>query len=268
MMLNAGVPSDYRGVWTRMGPADHAGFRQDAPQDAPWARWLQTSQWQAHLCVPPDALEHREARELADLAPAQLAALTHQQAHLGGAQVQSHPEGELCTWLRQADYQPPALTSDAAWMVFIAPDRLMRIGLHTEDTQVWQRLPDSVGRFRCLAGMDAEGQDDGRRLLVAGAYAMRVHRRPFAWPRGMRPGLTLAEAMMHRPEQALDWLDHEFSFGRCEQGRWTVERSTLPVREGQTHLGQMVRDADDPTQAWVGLDGRTERWRVLEWSEA
>lgn len=262
-LRGAGVPPDYRGVWVRAGHTDDADVAA-----APWARWLQTSQWHAHLHVPADALAQREPRELDGLSAAQLAALTHQQAHLGGAQVQAHPEGELCTWLRQADYQPPAQAPDAAWVVFLAPDRLMRIGVHADDTELWQRLPDSVGRFRCLAGLGAQGQDDGRRVLVAGAYAMRARLRATVWPRGMRPGLSLAEAMMHRPDQALLWLDQELSFGRCQQGRWTVERSTLPAREGQTHRCQMQLDADDPGLAWVELDGHAERWRVLEWSDA
>lgn len=262
-LRGAGVPPDYRGVWVRAGHTDDADVAA-----APWARWLQTSQWHAHLHVPAYALAQREPRELDGLSAAQLAALTHQQAHLGGAQVQAHPEGELCTWLRQADYQPPAQAPDAAWVVFLAPDRLMRIGVHADDTELWQRLPDSVGRFRCLAGLGAQGQDDGRRVLVAGAYAMRARLRATVWPRGMRPGLSLAEAMMHRPDQALLWLDQELSFGRCQQGRWTVERSTLPAREGQTHRCQMQLDADDPGLAWVELDGHAERWRVLEWSDA
>jgi len=260
------VPPDYRGVWVRI---DASGRFEDvgAASAAPWARWLQTSLWHAHLCLPTEALLQREPRELCRLSPAQLAALSHQRAHVGGAQVQAHPEGELCTWLRQADYQPPAQAPDAAWIVFLAPDRLMRIGLHADESELWQRLPDSVGRFRCLAGLDARGQDDGRRVLVAGAYAMHARLHAMAWPRGMGAGLSLTEAMVHCPDQALHWLDRELSFGRCEQGRWTVERSTLPAREGQAHRCQMQRDAGHPELAWVELDGHAERWRVLEWSD-
>ena len=47
-----------------------------------------------------------------------------------------------------------------------------------------------------------------------------------------------------------------------------MERSTLPACEGQTHHCQMQQDADDPALAWVEIDGRAERWRVLEWSDA
>jgi hypothetical protein len=262
MRSSAGAPPDYRGVWVPVHPTDGS-----SPHHAPWARWLQTCHWHAHLCLPMAALQGRLARELASMGPDEWAALTHQQAHMGGVQVQEHPEGELCTWLRQADYQPPAAAPDAEWVVFYAVDRLQRIGAHAEDVRTWHRLPDSVGRFRCLAGVDAQGQDDGRRVLVAGAYVMWVQLRPIAWPRGMRPGLTLAEAMMHRPDLALSWLDRELSFGRFEGSRWVVERSTLPAREGRIQTCDMRRDADDASQAWLELDGHTERWRVLEWTD-
>ena len=264
------VPDDLRWVWTctRVCHPD-ADPSASAPGMAPmWARWLQTRQWHAHLRLPAGALEGGEALDLRRLNTAQLAALTHQQAYVGHTQIQAQPEGDLCTWLRRADYQPPASWPETAWLMFDAPDRLLRIGVHAEDTEVWQRLPDSVGRFRCLAGLDAQGEDDGRRVLVAGAYAMRVRLRQIAWPRGMRVGFTLAEAMMHQPDQALSWLDQELSFGRCEQGRWTVEHSTLPAHEGRTLRCQMVRDADDPGHAWLEIEGVAERWRVLEWSDA
>ncbi|MCH8180860.1 MAG: hypothetical protein IIA02_13900 [Proteobacteria bacterium] len=269
MSVDALVPADLRGVWTctRVSlPDGGAGPGADHATPA-WARWLQTSLWHGHLSLPHDALRQREARELSSLSPQQLAALTHQQAHVGRTQIQPQPEGELCTWLRRADYQPPASVPDTAWLVFDAPDRLLRMALHDEGTEVWQRLPDSVGRFRCLAGLDTEGQDDGRRVMVAGAYAMRVQLRAIHWPRGMRTGFTLAEAMMHAPQQALAWLDREISFGRCEQGRWTVERSTLPAQEGRTLHCEMLRDATDPDHAWLSIDGVRERWRVLEWSD-
>lgn len=264
MTPSAGLPPDYRGVWVRAHPPDAHGH---APQHAPWARWLQTAHWHAHLSLPSAALQGRQPIELAGMRPEQLAALTHQQAHMGRVQLQEHAEGEVCTWLRQVDYQPPALAPDADWVVFHASDRVQRIGLHADDAHSWQRLPDSVGRSRCLAGLDAQGQDDGRRVLVAGAYAMRVQLGPVAWPRGMRPGLTLAEVMMHRPDLALSWLDRELSFGRCEDGRWSIERSTLPAREGCVHRCDMRLNPDDASLAWLELDGHTESWRVLEWTD-
>jgi hypothetical protein len=271
MAMSTTVPDDYRGVWTctQVHALDSSGHTDPNTAAAPagWSRWVQTGQSHAHLRLPADALALRQPLPLDRLSPQQLAALTHQQAHVGDTQVQEEPEGELCTWLHRADYQPPSLATDAAWMMFHAPDRVWRIPLQGDVTEVWERLPDSLGRFRCLAGLDAQGHDDGRRVLVAGAYAMHARLRPIAWPRGMRPGLSLAEAMMHRPDQALHWLDQELSFGRCEAGRWTIEHSTLPALEGRSCACQVVREPGDVDHAWVEVDGHSERWRVLEWSD-
>lgn len=268
MPPSTSVPTDYRGVWVRTLLQTPPAFGDGAPQadTTTWARWLQTSLWHADLRVPAAAMVARSGLPLTAMSPHQLAALSHQTAFVGCTRVDAHPEGELCTWLRRCDYHPPAQQPDAAWMLFDAPDRVIRIGVHVEATEVWQRLPDSVGPYRCLAGLDAAGQDDGRRLLQAGAHLALLRGRQRPWPRGLRPGDGLLDVLLHQPHAAPDWLDHELSFGRLDGSRWRVERSTLPQREGLSRAWRLQRDADADV-AELTLDGESSRWRVLEWTD-
>jgi len=266
MQPSTSVPTDYRGVWVRTLLQTPPAFGDGVPQadTTTWARWLQTSLWHADLRVPAAAMVARPGVPLASMSPEQLAALSHQTAFAGCTRVDAHPEGERCAWLRRSDYHPPGRHPDAAWMLFDAPDRVIRIDLHIEATEVWQRLPDSVGAYRCLAGLDAAGQDDGRRLMQAGAHLALVRGRQRPWPRGMRPGDSLLDVLLNQPEAALAWLDHEVSFGRLDGSQWRVERSTLPQREGPRGECTLRRDGD---AAEVTLDGQTSLWRVLEWTD-
>lgn len=264
------VPTDYRGVWMRTSlhpSADEAGVAQPAASTT-WARWLQTSLWHADLRVPDQAMAVRVSAPLSALGPEQLAALTHQQAFAGCTRVDAHPEGELCSWLRRIDYQPPALAPDAAWVVFDAPDRMIRIDQHSELTEIWVRLPDSVGTFRVLSGVDEEGQPDGRLLLQAGAHLCLVRDRRRPWPRGLNPGHALVDVLLTQPEHALEWLDQEISFGRLDADgeTWRIERSTLPEREGLA-LPCEVQRWRTSNEADVTIAGVTTRWQVLEWTQ-
>jgi len=262
------VPTDYRGVWvrTRLHPSsDQAG---DLPATAPltWARWLQTSLWHADLRVPDEAMDGRVSAPLSTLGPEQLAALTHQTAFAGCTRVDSHPQGELCSWLRRIDYQPPALAPDAAWVVFDAPHRMIRIDQHSEATETWERLPDSLGTFRVLSGVDAQGQPDGRLLMQAGVHLCLVRDRRRPWPRGLNPGHALVDVLLTQPEHALAWLDQELSFGRHDGATWHIERSTLPEREG-LRLPLAMQRWRTSNEADVTLDGVTSRWQILEWTQ-
>lgn len=262
------VPTDYRGVWTRTRLHPSADSASDAsPLAAPtWARWLQTSLWHADLRVLDEAMAARVRAPLSALEPEQLAALTHQSAFAGCTRVDLHPQGELCSWLRRIDYQPPACVPDAAWIVFEAPDRIVRIDQHRELTETWQRLPDSTGTFRVLSGIDAQGQPEGRLLMQAGAYLCLVRDRHRAWPRGLQAGLNLVDVMLTQPEHALAWLDLELSFGRFDGQSWHIERSTLPEREGLS-LPCALRRWRTSDEADVTLAGVTTRWQVLEWTQ-
>jgi hypothetical protein len=264
------VPDDFRGVWMRTLRQTDTDAEAPPPGDvSTWARRLQTSLWRAELRIPDAAMRDRRAVPLAEASAQHKAALATQQGSAGITQFETLPEGQICTWLRRIDYQPPGLQPDAGWMMFDRDDRLIEIGVHEDYNEVWVRLPDSIGRFVALAGLAEDGaggtHDTGARLLVAGDYMMRVRPRTQRWPRGMTPGYTLPDVLVHSPDQAVDWLDCEVSFGRLQDGRWTVEHSTLPELEGQSVAWQ-ARVEEDEATANVQHDGVGSRWQILEWT--
>lgn len=258
------VPDDLRGVWARTLLQTDLGTGSAPTRDTrTWVRWLQTSLWHADLRIPDSALHDRAALPLRALSPAQLAALAGQQGFAGVTQVEALPEGEVCTWLRRSDYQPPGLHPDAGWLLFDSPDRLIEVGVHEDYNEVWERLSDSTGRHLALAGLDAQGQDDGRRLLLAGRYLMLMRPRPTPWPRGMAPGHTLTDLLMLQPERVHDWLDCDIRFGTLGQGHWHIERATLPEHEG-ARLPFAAHRLDE-ARAQLSLSGHDGPWHILEW---
>lgn len=267
MSLNRPVPDDLRGVWVRT-------LLQTETQDGgppetdttTWVRWLQTSLWHADLRIPAHAQAGRQALPLSALPAPQLAALAAQQGSAGITQFEALPEGQICTWLRRIDYQPPGLYPDAGWMVSDHPDQFIEIGVHDYYNEVWRRLPDSVGRFVVLANLDEAQQAVPCRLLVAGAYLMLVRGRSARWPRGMAAGYTLTDVLVGFPQEACGLLDCEVSFGRLAQGTWQIEHSTLPEREGLSLPCTVRRDEGEHSLAHVSLDGFPSQGQVIEWT--
>jgi len=241
------VPERYQGVWVRK--------LLETPEqrdDSTAVRWLQTGLWHADLRVPCPT-------PAAD-APLELA---RQQGFCGVTEVTQTPQGEVCTWQRRLDFQPPRPDADAGLMVFETPDRVIETGIHAPYLEVWERLPDSTGCFIALAGIDAAGYDTQERFLVAGRYAMQVRPRHSAWPPGTATGQSLAEVLARHPELAPSLLDFEISFGTLENGLWTVEQSTLPTLRGACaalNLRQL-----DATQARVDSSSGAAHWQILEW---
>lgn len=266
------VPDDFRGVWSRVLLQTDTQATPPVSDSSAWVRWLQTSHWHGDLRVPDQALQGRAALPLAQLSPAQLGALASQQGFAGLTDFEALPEGQICTWLRRIDYQPPGLHPDAGWLVCEQPDRLIEIGVHDDYNEVWVRLPDSMGRYVALAGLGADGQDDGRRILVAGSYLMLIRGRTARWPRGMTPGYTLSDVLLSAPERALEWLDCEITFGRLHQapqgepGQWHIERSTLPEREGQILPCRLQRLDDTRAAVVLHDEAAASNWQVLEWT--
>lgn len=242
------VPDRYRGVWARR--------LLETPQqrdENTYVRWLQTSLWHADLRIP--------AKAPGTDAPLQLAS---QQGFCGVTQVEQQASGEVCTWQRRLDFQPPRADVDAGLMVFEAPERVIETGVHAPYLEIWERLPDSTGRFIALAGLDEAGGDTQERFLVAGRYAMQVRPRRLAWPADTQAGQTLLDVMARHPGIAQNLLDFEISFGTLDGGHWTIEQSSLPTLSGAS-FPFAVRQHKD-TQANIDSPACAAPWQILEWT--
>ena len=242
------VPDHYRGVWARR--------LLETPKqrdESTFVRWLQTSLWHADLRIPAMAPGTDAQTQLAS-----------QQGFCGVTQVDRQADGEVCTWHRRLDFQPPRADVDAGFMVFEAPERVIETGVHAPYLEIWERLPDSTGRFIALAGQDEADGDTQERFLVAGRYAMHVRPRRLAWPQSMPAGQTLLDVMARHPGLAQDLLDFEISFGTLEGSFWKIERSTLPALNGVCTPFAVARV--NGTCAKICSPALGQRWQVLEWS--
>lgn len=260
--LDAGqleVPQHYRGVWVRT-LLDAPGQRDDTS----FVRWLQTSVWHADLRVPLVARINSASSLLIRKDFEQSLRLASQQGFCGVTEVCLQDQREVCIWHRRTDFQPALEGLDEGWMAFDNPDRLIETGVHAPYLEVWERLPDSTGRFIVLAGLNGFGQDNLERVLVAGRYLMRVRPRRLTWPGDMQAGQSLTEVLVRHPALAGELLDFEISFGALNAGRWTIEQSTLPGLEGCSLLCNLQRES--VLHARIYGDMSDARWRILEWS--
>ena len=244
------VPGRYHGVWARTLMETPEGR-----DTTTWVRWLQTSLWHADLRVP------------AGVARIDPAGLAQQQGFCGTTEITPAQNGqpEVCTWHRQQDFQPPRGTPDAGTMVFESPDRVIERGVHGTYLEVWERLPESLGRRVVVAPLDRTGQPTSERVLVSGAYLMHVRPRAALWPADTCTGDTLADVIQREPQNAGLLLDFNIAFGRWDNDAWTIERATFPELELKIHECTLVRTS--ATQARLICAHLSSDWQVIEWHE-
>lgn len=232
------VPARYRGVWQRtllqtVGASD----------DSSWVRWLQLGRWHADLRVPLAARQGLPPAPAWPYAETLRVPLSLQQGFAGITEVETGVGGEVCTWHRVVDYQPPGTTPDAGHMSFETPERVVEIGVHGVYREVWERLPGSTGRSIALAEPARPDGQPSARLFVAGRYLMRVRPSAHVW----QPAF-------------------EISFGRLDAGGWRIERSTRPELEGTRQ--PLVLERTGLELAEVRAEGASRQpWRILEWED-
>ncbi|WP_119293447.1 hypothetical protein [Azohydromonas sediminis] len=244
------VPARLRGVWVRRLLATPT-----ARDDTTVVRWLQTARWHADLRIPACA------RPAGD---GDVTRLALQQGFAGVTTVHPDAAGEVCTWHRHVDLQPPAMAPDAGRIAFDGPDRLLETGLHADYHEVWERLPGSQGRYAVVVAGGRE--DDTTWWLLAGCCLMRVRPRSVAWPAGVAPGTTLADVVRTHPAHAAALVDFEISFGSLADGVWSIGHSTRPSLEGRAVALALHRRTE--SAAVVECDGVSMRARILEWDAA
>lgn len=231
------VPARYRGVWQRT-----LLQTTDSADDSTWVRWLQLGRWHADLRVPQAARLGLPTAPAWPYGAALHVPLRLQQGFAGITQVETGVGGEVCTWHRLVDYQPPGPSPDAGHMSFETPARVVEIGVHGAYREVWERLDGSTGRAIALAEPPRADGLPPARLFLVGRYLMRVRPCPYVW----------------QP-------DFEISFGSLQGRRWRIEHSTRPELEGRQLAVALERTGLDLAQLQLGT--ASQPWRILEWED-
>jgi len=252
------VPERYVGLWQRL-ILQNDGVPADVTSNV---FWLQTRSWHADIRVPASRPDFSQLASLQDCDRERLSWLAGQQGFVGTTEV----EGEICSWERQADFQPPSGRRDMGRMVFVDVDTIVETGIEVRYLEIWERVPGGDGFSAVLQRLgDGERAPDlAEWMIFAGEYAMRVRRRA-------RASLPQAESLaaLANAEDADDTklralVDFNISFARQTPNGWRVQLSTLPFREGSLLLPS--ERLPQPRDGVLRLGGaQPSRWRVLEW---
>lgn len=206
------VPPAYLGVWQRTLLTTTAGVRDTSTH----VYWLQTERLFADLRIPLPAPQ----------SPGELAT----QAGFAGT---TEITGETCQWHRAIDFQPPNGGEDIGRMHFESSEKVLEDGLDGSYHEIWERLPESIGRNRGTWLSAADGRQGC--LLLAGDC--------FLFAAGRRQALPMADSLAALLDGGHpELLDFELSFGRHHGGEtpWKIELSTLPARIGAALLPATV----------------------------
>ena len=218
------VPERYLGVWQRTLLTTTRGVHDTSTR----VYWLQTARLFADLRIPLPA-------------PGSVRELAIQAGVAGLTEITEPADGpERCQWHRALDFQPPRGSEDIGTMRFEGSERVLEDGLDGSYHEVWERLPDSLGRNWGEWLVAADGRQGC--LLLAGDFfffAASRHK-----PLAPAPSLL---ALLEAGECPIHLLECELSFGRHQFGKtpWQIELSTVPERIGQALLPASI----DPDHA-------------------
>lgn len=242
------VPERFIGLWRRRLLETES--QCDTHTDV-W--WLQTGSLYADLRQPHGLRPGKRST------PQQLAL---QQGFAGALEVQ----GDVLTWHRWLDFQPPSGVADVG-RVHFENGQLIEEGVLAPYREVWECVA-AASDDRVALALHSERMDSGewreRRgvLVVLGDYFMFALDRSLHLSRG-------GDALAGRKSAfAVFRLDCEISFG-VRDGRvpWEIQRSTLVERAGMSLQAVHGLPALDKNGQWrqiVPLPASVRRWRAVE----
>jgi hypothetical protein len=228
-----------------------------APDRSTEVSWLQGRRFYVDLRQRPDRPSFADIRCLRQLGEREIAWLAGQEGFAGELTVaDDHAE-----WHRAIDIQPASSLADRARLER-SGDRLAEYGTEAEYFEEWQRQPGEAEP--CWGLSLAAGKLSARLVRVGAVFAYARSR-----PQVIGAAATLAELVAAAPSLAAkqDLLDLEISFGRVDgEERWTIERSSLPFKEGTILARQS--DVQQPEQmqiADIAPDGTavTRIWQIV-----
>jgi hypothetical protein len=244
------VPSAYRGLWRR-----RVLRTSESVDHSTKVLWLQTGSLYADLRIP------------ADRHPAEPYSLAEQQGFAGMLEV----DGNVLTWHRWLDFQPPGL-ADIGRITWEG-DRMIERGVLADYYEEWERVAgwsSSHVALRLVAESDALGNSTPRTgvLLAVGKH--------FACALGRRAPMPVGSSLKHMLERngcasadVATMLDCRIAFG-CTDGRgWRVRAATHPGLESQPCFSEHAgwRRKDESTYLEHSEDGVTREWDIVAASE-
>jgi hypothetical protein len=244
----ASVPlAELAGVWRRS-----LYVRSDGTSDRATAvTWVQGSRSYVDLRQPPRRPDMSGVTCLRDLTPAQLAWMATQEGFAGSLRA----DASDAEWERCVDMQP-ASPPDIGRLGWVG-DVLIEEGVHSPYVEHWVRA-DPPGPTWGVRLVDPQTATPGILVRVGSDFG-------YARGRGIRiggPPGTPARVAAADVAEAQELLDCELAIGSVAGDVWTIERSSLPFREG-TDLGVALDGADCLTNDLTpdGVPRRTS-WRV------
>ena len=217
--------------------------------------WLQGPTRYADLRQPVGRPSFAGITCLAACGPDHLAWMARQEG-FAGTLVQA---GDFFEWEREIDFQPPSSMPDAG-RLWLEAGMMIEEGRDSPYIEHWHH--DLAGAPSATLSLVEEATGVAGALVVVGGTFMFARARLAALPQGAR----LADRLADAPEAtaAQDLLDCEIALGAVDDGRFIIERSTLPYREGASLVpardGSLLTTADiDPSGAPL-----TRAWRIVE----
>jgi hypothetical protein len=250
--------SDLPGLWRRTMIAWPDG-RSDITTDV---YWLQGSSHYADLRIPRGRPALGRTTCLMDLDWSMLRFMARQEGFIGHLEV---CDG-VAHWHRAFDYQPQTGFADKGRLGF-ENDILVEHGLETAYVEHWQREPQTTQEVAML-WLAADGSHAVGCLIVASGVFMYARGRAAPLPPHTTLSRLLDDAASLDEAQVL--FDCEISFGRRDGIGWTIERSSLPFREGQTLWPHVTGDALRLSVNDLTPQGAATKrsWRITGWEGA
>jgi hypothetical protein len=255
--LPSTAPAAFQGLWRRRLLASEGRIDRETT-----VYWLQTGRLYADIRIPAG---RPDCESLAEASSRTLRALALQQGFAGHLDV----AGDVLTWHRWLDFQPPGSVADVG-RVHFEDDVLIEHGVLAPYVEEWVRVegphPDQLAlRLEAEIGPDRIERVRAGVLLATGTAFMMAIARELPLPAAATLEDVVADETLPDSQRRAA-LDCCIDFGRRQDGRWEISLSTLPFHEGETLAAMHGRwSAPHRDQYLQHLDGGViRRWRVVE----
>lgn len=258
-----GLADDLVGLWRRLSIVDADGEMDSETE----VYWLQSHGLYIDLRLPPERPDFTGVCDIEHMRAEQIDWMARVQGFAGRLSL----EGDIASWQRDLDIQPPSAVADVGRLERRG-NAMTEYGVLADYTEEWERTPLEDERILALKLLREEN-DDGvmpRRpgfLVCVGNHFMFALGRHSHLPKGT----DLASLLAAEPgnlERRRVLLSCTIEFGICAGGArpWEIQRSSHPWREGMSLLeyGCRVVHRHGSILDTRGTEGTLRQWEVLE----